>query len=132
MKRRSNNPDTATKKVQKVVKTGHITDPDCLFNNLALDICNNYMKIGIELGLPYQVLWDELETGEFKMLQGSTKAIRMLQIWKQSVAEDSLTFSVLAAALEKHGFLSSAHKYCYTIVDPVPSTATLVAKLLNK
>ena len=47
------------------------------------------------------------------MQQGNKKAIRMLQLWQQSVDEDNFTYSVLAAALEKHGFRSSAYKYCY-------------------
>ena len=113
MKRKSDQPDTATKKVQEVVKPGQITDPDRLFNNLALDISNKYTEIGIELGLEGKVLTNELETGEFKMLPGNRKALKMLQLWQQSVAEDSFTYSVLAAALDKHGCRAYAHKYCY-------------------
>ena len=114
VKRKRDKPNTATKKVQKVVKSGQITDPDRLFNNLALDICKKYMEVGIELGLEGIVLENELETGGFQMLKGSRKALKMLQLWQQSVAEDSFTYSVLAAALEKHGCRACAHKYCYT------------------
>ena len=60
------------------------------------------------------MLTNELETGEFKMLQGSKKALKMLQLWRESVGEDKCTYSVLAAALEKHGFRRIAHIYCYT------------------
>ena len=109
MKRKS-----AIKKVRKVVKSGQITDPDRLFNNLALVICNKYMEIGIELGLEGIVLTNELETGEFKMLPGNRKALKMLQLWQQSVAEDSFTYSVLAAALKKHRCRACAHQYCYS------------------
>ena len=114
VKRKRDKPDTATKKVQEVVKSGQISDPDRLFNILALEICNKYTEIGIELGLEGIVLTNELETGEFKMLKGSRKALKMLQLWQQSVAEDSFTYSVLAAALEKHGCRACSHKYCYT------------------
>ena len=101
--------------MQEVVKSGQISDPDQLFNNLALVIYNKYLEIGIELGLQYQVLINELETGEFKMLQGSRKALKMLKLWQQFVTDDSFSYSVLAAALEKHGFPCCAHEYCYTI-----------------
>ena len=40
--------------------------------------------------------------------------MRMLQIWKASVAEEDLTYSKLAAALEKNGLIRCADKYCYT------------------
>ena len=95
------------------MKFGQITDPDRLFNNICLDISGKYNEIGIELGLQGKVLRDELETGEYKMLQGSKKAIRMLQLWQDSVHDD-FTYSVLAAALEKHGFMRCSLKYCYT------------------
>ena len=94
--------------------SGQIADPNRLFNNLAHDIQDKYMEIGTELGLEYKVLTNELETGKFTMLQGNKKAMKMLQLWRDSVAEDDLTYSVLAAALEKHGFLRCAHKYCYS------------------
>ena len=96
------------------MKSGQITDPDHLFNNLAINICNKYTEIGLELGLEGKILTNELETGEFKMLQGSKKAIRMLQLWQESIKEDDFTYAVLGTALEKHGFQQCAHKYCYT------------------
>ena len=103
--------------VTKVVKSGQITDPDRLFNDLSLHISDKYMQVGIELGLDDKVLRDELETGELKMQQGSKKALRMLQLWRDSVGEDKCTYSVLAAALEKHGLRRCAHQYCYNIED---------------
>ena len=69
------------------------------------------MQIGLELGLSIEVLTSELE---FKMLQERRKALKMLQLWRDSVGEDECTYSVLAAALEKHGFQRCAHQYCYT------------------
>ena len=101
-------------KAKKVVKSGKITDPDRLFINLAKHIFERYTQVGIRLGLKGEVLTDELETGEFKMLIGSKKALKMLQLWQQSVTEDDCTYSMLAAALEKEGFKSCADKYCYT------------------
>ena len=101
-------------KAQKVAKSGQITDPDRLFNNISMDICNKYQEIGIELGLEGKILTNELETGEIKMQQGNKKAIRMLQLWQQFVDKDNFTYSVLAAALEKHGFRRCAYNYCYT------------------
>ena len=52
------------------------------------------------------------------MGKDSNKAMKMLHLWRDSVSEEDCTYSVLAAALEKHGFLLYAHKYCYD----VPST----------
>ena len=95
------------------MKLGQIKDPDRLFNNLAPHVYPMYMEIGIELGLKARVLKDKLETGGFASLQGSKKALEMFQLWQQSITEDDLTYSVLAAALEKHGFQCCAHKYCY-------------------
>ena len=96
------------------MKSGQITDPDRLFKNLAELIFDKYTEIGIDLGLKGNVLTNELETGEFKMLKGSRKALKMLQLWQQSVPEDDCTYSVLAAALEKNGHRNCADKYCYT------------------
>ena len=97
-----------------IIKSGQITDHNRLFNHLALHLSDNYMEVGIELGLDEKVLSNELETGEFKMLKGRRKAMKMLQRWRDSVGKDECTYSVLAAALEKHGFLRYAHQYCYT------------------
>ena len=93
--------------------SGQITDADRLFNDISNVIYNNYNEIGIELGLKGEVLTNELETGKFTLQQGSKKALRMLQLWRESVGEHECTYSVLAAALEKHGFLRIADKYCY-------------------
>ena len=48
------------------------------------------------------------------MLEGSKKAMKMLQLWRDSVDKDDFTYSRLAAALEKNGFLRLAHNYCYS------------------
>ena len=104
------------KTAKKVVKSGQITDPDRLFNSLSVDICDKPMEIGIELGLPFKVLKNKLETGQLIMLEGSKKAMEMLQLWKDSVDEDECTYSALAAALEKHGFRGCARKYCYVSI----------------
>ena len=102
--------------VKEVVKSGQITDPDLLFNALSLHICDKYMQIGIELGLGIEVLTNELE---FKMLQERRKALKMLQLWRDSVNEDKCTYSVLAAALEKHGLRRCAQQYCYNIEEVI-------------
>ena len=94
----------------EVVKPGQITDSDRMFNDLALVIHDNFMDIGLELGLEYQTLCNELEV----MKKGSDKAMKMLQLWKQSITGDNFTYSVLATALEKHGHKQAAHEFCYT------------------
>ena len=94
------------------MKSSKITNPDRLFNDLSIEISEKYHQIGIELGLQSKVLTDELETGIFKMLKGSEKALRMLQLWRDSAHEDKCTYSVLAAALEKHGFQRCALHCC--------------------
>ena len=58
---------------QKVVKSGQITSSDRLFNDIAMELCENYYEVGLELGLRGKVLTNELETGEFKMQQESSK-----------------------------------------------------------
>ena len=99
-----------------VVKLGHITDPDRLFNDLAVDICDKYMELGIELGLQSNVLRKELETGGLQQQQGNKKALRMFELWHKSVAKDDFTYSSLAAALIKQGFKFCAHKHCFTSI----------------
>ena len=98
------------------MKCGEITEPDKLFVDLIgyIGYSEMHIKIGVALGLQYKDLWDELETGIVKMWKGSDKALKMLQLWKKYVTEDDFTYSVLAAALEKHGFYDCALKYCYT------------------
>ena len=96
------------------MKSGQITDPDRLFKDLAELIFDKYTEIGIDLGLKISVLTNELETGEVRMLKGSRKALKMLQLWQQSVTKGEFTYSVLAAALEKNGHRNCAYKYCYT------------------
>ena len=96
------------------MKPGQITDADRLFNDIAIELCGKYMEIGIELGLKSEVLTNELETGIFAMKKGNQKVLKMFQLWKKSVSKQNFTYSVLAAALEKHGFQHIADKYCYT------------------
>ena len=91
-----------------------ITDPDRFFNDLAPEIGDKYMEIGIELGLPIEVLTDELETGRYMMLQASKKALRMLHLWQQSANEKQFTHSVLDAALKKHCACKGNHMKFYT------------------
>ena len=98
----------------KLIKPGQIIDPDRLFNDIAVDISDKYLELGIELGLPGKVLTNELETGKFTMQQGSKKALKMLQLWRDSVNKDDCTYSALAAALKKHGFQRCADEYCCT------------------
>ena len=96
------------------MKSGQITDPDRLFNNLSVHICTKYKEIGLELGLSLEVLTNEVETGILEMATGSKKALKMLELWRQFAQPENFTFSVVAAALEKQGFWRCAHEYCYT------------------
>ena len=96
------------------VKSGQITSPDRLFNDLALMICDKYMEIGVELGLKRKSLYNELETGLFAMKRGNEKAVKMLEMWQQFTSEDHFTYSVLANALKKYGFNDAAREFCYT------------------
>ena len=95
------------------IKCGEITNHDCLFNDLSTEIYDKYTEIGMELGLNYEYLQNELETGDFRMKQGSKKAMKMLQLWKQSATKENFTYAVLADALEKRGFHKVANEYCY-------------------
>ena len=97
---------------QKIIKSGPIEDPDRLFNNLAKHIGDMYKEVGVDLGLSFKELESELETGALAMKPASKKALKMLHIWKDS--EEDLTYSKLAAALEKNGLTRCADKYCYT------------------
>ena len=60
------------------------------------------------------------------LLQGNKKASRMLQLWRDSVSEDNCTYSVLAAALEKHGYQRCAYKYCYITGIPTRINSKLI------
>ena len=103
-----------------IAKPGRITDPDRLFNDLAVHVCDKYKEIGLELGLPSEVLTNELETGVLKLERGNRKAIKMFELWRQSVTKDDFTYYVLAAALKKHGFQRCAHEFCYAnIGNPI-------------
>ena len=97
---------------QKIMKSGPIEDPDRLFNNLAKHIGDMYKEVGVDLGLSFKELENELETGALAMKPASKKALKMLHIWKDS--EEDLTYSKLAAALEKNGFTRCADDLCYT------------------
>ena len=98
----------------KVLKPGSIKDPDRMFNDLAQDIGKYYAEIGVNLGLKQRRLDNELDSGHFMMLPDNKKAMKMLTMWKQSVTEESFTYSALAAALEKDDLLKEcADKYCY-------------------
>ena len=109
-------PEGNDREIKREVKPGQITesDSDCLFNELSTDIGDSYMDIGIVLGLKYKKLYDELETGEYKWKRGSEKAMKMLQLWKESVTEEKCTYAVLAAALEQKDLKHCADQYCYT------------------
>ena len=96
---------------KKVVKSGPITDPDRLFNDLSEHIGENYDKIGHELGLSYKVLQNEVET-IIKLPR--RKAMKMLHLWKDSANKEKFTYAVLAAALEKKELNHCAEEHCYT------------------
>ena len=96
------------------MKFGQITDPDQLFKDIAKCIYNKYIQVGINLGLKYNVMENELETGRLSRETGDRKAMEMLHQWKESVREDECNYFVLVAALEKEGFTRCADMYCYT------------------
>ena len=96
------------------MKSGQITNPDRLFNDLSKDIGKNYSDIGYELGLTFNVMENELETGIYEMKPAPMKAMKMLQLWKESVTQEKFTYAVLADALEEKGLKRYAEKYCYT------------------
>ena len=79
------------------------------------DIAEKYMQVGIDLGLAYQKLHIELETVQLNTLPVNNKAMKMLHLWKDNTPEGDLTYSALAAALEKNGLKRCADKYCYVI-----------------
>ena len=81
---------------------------------MAIEIGSKYKEVGTQLGLSYKKLENELDSGALEMKPASEKALKMLHIWKDSVAEECLTYSTLAAALEKNGLKRCADKYCYT------------------
>ena len=97
-----------------MVKSGPIKDPDRLFKDVSKDIGDKYEDVGIDLGVAYQTLQNELEIVPFNMLPVNKKAMKMLHLWKKYITEEELTYSVLAAALEKNGLRHCADKYCYT------------------
>ena len=99
---------------KKTVMSGTITDHSRLFNKIAKQIYKRYTGVGIQLGLTYEYLENELETGEIKMQPGNIKALRMLHLWKESVTEDECTYSMLAAALESEEYKKCAYEHCYT------------------
>ena len=95
---------------------------------MSKDIGDKFEDVGIDLGVAYQTLQNELEMVQFNTLPVNKKAMRMLQIWKASVAEEDLTYSKLAAALEKYDLKYCADKYCYTTAttshkQPVSTTS---------
>ena len=80
---------------------------------MSKDMGDKYRVVGIDLGISYQTLQNELETVTFNKLPVNEKAMKMLQIWKDSVANEDLTYSKLAAALENNELKCCANKYCY-------------------
>ena len=97
-----------------MLKSGPITDPDRLFNDLSIHIGDKYMQIGNELGLQYNYLENELHTEALTIKPTNQKAMKMLHLWHKYVVDDNFTYSVLAAALEKHGLRRCADEYCYS------------------
>ena len=102
------------RKILKVVKPGTIKDPDRMFKDMPRDIGVMYENVGIDLGIQYQTLQNELETVQFNTLPAYRKAMKILHLWKDNTPEGELTYSALAAALEKNGLIHCADKYCYT------------------
>ena len=101
--------------IDKVVKSGQINNPDRMFNDLSFVIHDKYMEIGVDLGLGYDYLHNQLETPGVSVTEtGNKKAMKMLKLWQQFIDKDHFTYSVLATALEKYGFRDAARNFCYT------------------
>ena len=114
MKRRIESRFEHEEAAGKVVKSGAIKDPDRLFKDMSKDIGDKFEDVGIDLGVAYQTLQNELETVQFNTLPVNRKAMKMLHLWKDNTTEGDLTYSKLAAALEKNDLTHCADKYCYT------------------
>ena len=97
----------------RVVKPGSIKEPDSLFNQLAKNIGDKYKQVGIDLGLTFMDLHNQLETGHTLMLPANEKALKMLMLWRDNSLEKDFTYVILATALENHGLTSFADKHCY-------------------
>ena len=96
------------------MKSGAIKSPDRLFKDMSKDIGDKYEDVGIDLGVEYQTLQNELETVQYNTLPANRKAMKMLHLWKDNTTEGDFTYSKLANALEKNGLKRCADKYCYT------------------
>ena len=81
---------------------------------MSKDIGDKFEDVGIDLGVAYQTLQNELEMVQFNTLPVNKKAMKMLHLWKDITTEEDLTYSKLAAALEKYDLTHCADKYCYT------------------
>ena len=101
--------------IDKVVKSGQINNPDRMFNDLSFVIHDKYMEIGVDLGLGYDELHNQLETSGVSVTEtGNKKAMKMLKLWEKFIDKDLFTYSLLATTLEKYGFHDAAYKFCYT------------------
>ena len=101
--------------IDKVVIPGQINDPDRMFNDLSFIIHDKYMEIGVDLGLDYDYLHNQLETSGVSVKEtGNKKAMKMLKLWQQFINKDLFTYSVLATTLKKYSFHDTAYKFCYT------------------
>ena len=97
--------------MSKILKSGAIKDS--LFEEMSQDIGDKYKEVGVNLGLSYKYLQNELDTGHSKMLSASKKAQNMLNLWKENAKVCEFTYSVLAGALEKTNLIRCADKFCY-------------------
>ena len=126
--------DDTSDRAAHEVKSEQIVDPDRLFNDLSFVISEKYKVIGVDLGLNYQLLCNELETGKYEMKRGNEKAMKMLQMWQQSTShsEDRFTYSVLATTLEKYGFHDAARRFCYCNTKVTSNLRSKAQKIVEK
>ena len=80
--------------------------------NIAKDISEKWEEVGVYLGLSTKSIKNELSSESGLTL--NKKAFHMLLLWRDSTAEDDVTYTALANALEASGLNSCAMKYCYT------------------
>ena len=98
-------------KRKRTIKDSKIRGETVLMN-IAKDISEKWEEVGVYLGLSTKSIKNELSSESGLTL--NKKAFHMLLLWRDSTAEDDITYTALAKALEASGLNSCATKYCYT------------------
>ena len=96
-----------------MLKPSPIQESDVLFKELAIHIGTKYKEVGVNLGLSYTKMDNEVDTPLLMQSSPSKRAVKMLQLWKDSVAEREFTYAKLATALVDNGLKRYADIHCY-------------------